>query len=116
DPRLQRRHDRLDALRHAAYGQGRTLANPLWRALPAALDGVLGDTRGPLLTVHPLGGCPMGDGPLTGVVDHIGRVFRLPPGRDVVSPSDAPLFHEGLVVLDGAIVPTSLGINPACTI
>ncbi len=110
DPRLARRHDRLDALRQAAFSQGRTLANPLWRALPGSLDGVLGDTRGPLFTVHPLGGCPMGDGPTSGVVDHIGRVFRGRPGT-----GESP-FHDGLVVLDGAIVPTSLGINPAGTI
>ena len=48
-----------------------------------------------LVTVHPLGGCPMADDGGTGVVDHAGRVFTGLNG-DV---------HDGLVVADGAIVP-----------
>ncbi|MDN3922648.1 alpha/beta fold hydrolase [Roseateles violae] len=57
------------------------------------------------VTVHPLGGCRMGDDAGSGVVDRCGRVFD--PTGDV---------HEGLAVLDGSIVPTALGINPAFTI
>ena len=64
---------------------------------------------GPLLTVHPLGGCPMGDDATGGVVDDCGRVF------DASGSGNSP-YHEGLVVLDGSIVPASLGINPALTI
>jgi cholesterol oxidase len=52
------------------------------------------------MTVHPLGGCPMGDDPATSVVDDAGRVRGM----------------GGLVVLDGSIVPTSLGVNPSKTI
>jgi cholesterol oxidase len=52
------------------------------------------------ITVHPLGGCPMADDPADGVVDHAGRVHG----------------YEGLYVLDGSIVPTSLGVNPSKTI
>jgi len=51
-------------------------------------------------TVHPLGGCPMADNPADGVVDDLGRVYGQP----------------GLYVLDGSIVPTSLGVNPSKTI
>lgn len=51
-------------------------------------------------TVHPLGGCPMADDPEHGVVDDMGRVHG----------------HPGLYVLDGSIVPTSLGVNPSKTI
>jgi cholesterol oxidase len=51
-------------------------------------------------TVHPLGGCPMADNPAHGVVDDVGRVYGEP----------------GLYVLDGSIVPTSLGVNPSKTI
>jgi cholesterol oxidase len=51
-------------------------------------------------TVHPLGGCPMADDAGTGVVDDAGRVYNYP----------------GLYVLDGSIVPTSLGVNPSKTI
>jgi cholesterol oxidase len=51
-------------------------------------------------TVHPLGGCPMADDPARGVVDDAGAVHGYP----------------GLRVLDGSIVPTSLGVNPSKTI
>ncbi|NNF56789.1 MAG: hypothetical protein HKN04_00970 [Rhodothermaceae bacterium] len=48
---------------------------------------------------HNLGGVPMGDRPETGAVDHAGHVF----GYD-------------LLVLDGSIIPVTLGPNPALTI
>jgi cholesterol oxidase len=69
-------------------------------------DTILG---GKLITVHPLGGCRMGDTVDKGVVDHQCRVFD-PSGdkHDEV--------HEGLYVVDGSIVPTSLGANPLLTI
>ena len=44
-----------------------------------------------------------------GVVDDCGRVFRR---RKL----NQEAYHQGLVVLDGAIVPRALGINPALTI
>jgi cholesterol oxidase len=55
---------------------------------------------GKFITVHPLGGCPMSDDPRSGVVDEHGKVHG----------------YEGLYVLDGSIVPTSLGVNPSKTI
>jgi cholesterol oxidase len=55
---------------------------------------------GKFLTVHPLGGCPMGDDPGTSVVDHRGRAHG----------------YDSLVVTDGAAVPTALGVNPSKTI
>jgi cholesterol oxidase len=55
---------------------------------------------GKFITVHPLGGCPMSDDPATGVVDDAGKVYG----------------YDGLYVLDGSIVPTSLGVNPSKTI
>lgn len=79
--------DRLGRMVAAAAG-ARWLANP-----------VLGRLR--LVEVpHNLGGVPMGEGPADGVVDHAGRVFGV----------------DDLVVLDGSIVPRSLGPNPALTI
>jgi len=69
-------------------------------AASGGTDLVLKDQRGPLTTVHPLGGCTMGDTGATGVVDHIGRVF---------SSSSSNAVHDGLVVLDGSIIPTALG-------
>ena len=53
-----------------------------------------------LITVHPLGGCPMGDDPARGVVDPRGEVYNYP----------------GLYVADGSIVPSALGANPSKTI
>jgi cholesterol oxidase len=53
-----------------------------------------------LITVHPLGGCPMGVDARTGVVDPFGRVFG----------------HEGLHVADGSVMPGPVGPNPSFTI
>ena len=63
-----------------------------------------------LITVHPLGGCPMGDDAGTGVVDHRGRVFDGAAGRDGTT------LHAGLSVVDGSIVPRPLAVNPLLTI
>ncbi len=52
------------------------------------------------LTVHPLGGCPMGEWPSEGVVDPSGEVFGSP----------------GLFVADGSIMPGPVGPNPSLTI
>ncbi|MGB2711673.1 MAG: alpha/beta fold hydrolase [Conexibacter sp.] len=76
---------------------GTYVRDPLWTKL-------LGHS---LITVHPLGGCPLGADATQGVVDHKGRVFASAQGTDV---------HEGLYVADGAIVPRSLGVNPLLTI
>jgi choline dehydrogenase-like flavoprotein len=53
-----------------------------------------------LLGAHPLGTCAMGADPEQGVVDFDHRVF----GTD------------NLYVVDGSVVPTSLGVNPQMTI
>ena len=53
-----------------------------------------------VVTVHPLGGCPMGHDEREGVVDSYGRVFG----------------HPGLLVVDGSIIPGPVGPNPSNTI
>jgi cholesterol oxidase len=53
-----------------------------------------------LVTPHPLGGCNMGVSAADGVVDHKGEVFN----------------YRNLFVLDGAIVPEAVGVNPSRTI
>ena len=53
-----------------------------------------------VVTVHPLGGCPMGVDAEHGVVDSYGRVFNYP----------------GLVIADGSILPGPVGPNPSTTI
>ncbi|TCG05087.1 hypothetical protein BZM27_36330 [Paraburkholderia steynii] len=55
------------------------------------------------VTVHPLGGCGMAEDAAHGVVDQAGRVF---------SGMDGNAVHEGLYVMDGAVMPLSLGVNP----
>jgi cholesterol oxidase len=84
------------------------LRNPAVNVLPAGVASVLSGPQpgGAMLTVHPLGGCPMGDDPHTAVVTDWGGVWR----------ADAPGVFPGLYVLDGSIVPTSLGVNPMLTI
>jgi cholesterol oxidase len=62
--------------------------SPLWRYIRRAI------------TVHPLGGAPMGRDSSTGVVDRYGQAF----GQD------------GLFVVDGAAMPGAIGPNPALTI
>jgi cholesterol oxidase len=62
------------------------------------------------MTVHPLGGCAMGDDAGTGVTDHKCRVFDTTPGRS----GDA--VHEGLYVCDGSSLPCPVGVHPLLTI
>ena len=61
--------------------------NPLWRFRR-------------VITVHPLGGCPMGRHVGEGVVDAWGQSFTYP----------------GLFVADGSVMPGPVGANPALTI
>ncbi|MFM9939408.1 MAG: GMC family oxidoreductase N-terminal domain-containing protein [Hyphomicrobiaceae bacterium] len=63
-----------------------------------------------LITVHPLGGCAMAASRTAGVVDHKCRVFDGTPGA-----ADAAV-HDGLYVVDGAVLPRSVGVNPLLTI
>jgi cholesterol oxidase len=53
-----------------------------------------------VITVHPLGGCPMGRNDGEGVVDGWGEVYN----------------HPGLYVADGSVMPGPTGPNPSLTI
>ena len=99
----------LEKLAAQRRPKARVLPNPLWQLLPSSMQFLIDNERGPALTVHPLGGCPMGRNAGDGAVNHLGQVF------DASDPRGERLV-PGLVVMDGSIVPNSLGINPALTI
>jgi cholesterol oxidase len=96
----------------------------VYRRLDAALEKLVAEVGGsyvknPLAgtvmghqpaTAHPLGGVAMGRGRDTAVVDHKSRVF------DASAGAGSTAVHEGLYVIDGAIIPRSLGCNPLLTI
>jgi cholesterol oxidase len=87
-----------EKLKDVTAGLGGTyIKNPLWSK-------VMGHD---LITVHPLGGCSMGEDAGSGVVNHKGQVFDGNEGTNI---------HEGLYVCDGAVIPTALGANPLLTI
>jgi choline dehydrogenase-like flavoprotein len=93
------------------------IPNPAWRILPESASSVM---SGPvpvssMTTVHPLGGCIMGDDPNTSVVDDVGRLWRSDYRDDAPEKSDWAR-HENFFVLDGSIIPTSIGVNPLLTI
>ncbi len=94
-PVMERDNAWLQAANEAVHGQ--FIPNPL-------SSDALGRK---LITVHPLGGCGMGDTAQEGVVNHQGQVFSGTQGTAV---------HEGLYVCDGAAVPGAAGVNPLLTI
>jgi cholesterol oxidase len=73
-------------------------------ALSSALGGQMTDDPlwllNRLVTVHPLGGCPMGRTSAEGVVNAYGEVFNYP----------------GLYIADGSVMPGPVGANPSLTI
>ncbi len=89
------------------------IQNPVLDPLPARLSSILDSPQmgNSVFTVHPLGGCCMADNAAQGVVDEFGRVFNPSP-----APNSSSTVWQGLYVLDGSIVPTSLGANPLLTI
>jgi cholesterol oxidase len=95
-------YQRLDQTLAALVGQigGSYVKNPL-------AGSVMGHQPS---TAHPLGGCAMAADREGGVVDHAGRVF------DGASGAATNAVHTGLHVIDGAIIPRSLGVNPLLTI
>lgn len=90
--KLDASQDYFDRLRStsrdiAGVWQAEFRDNPIW-----------GLSR--VITVHPLGGCPMGRNEHEGVVDSYGQVFNYP----------------GLYVADGSVMPGPVGPNPSLTI
>ena len=104
DGLMQLRGDKLD-IKWCKRGSERLYlrAEDATKRLTAALGGRYLDPLRLLdpITVHPLGGCPMGNvDARDGVVDSFGRVFGV----------------EGLSIADGSILPGPIGVNPSLTI
>lgn len=81
------------------------LPNPIWE-----------DKFGrKLITVHPVGGCCMGDDCLTGVTNAFCQVYD---ASAISGPQDefGKFIHDGLYVVDGAVIPGAVGTNPSLTI
>ncbi len=95
-------YQRLDAALEALVKQsgGRYVKNPLAGTM-------VGDQPA---TAHPLGGCGMGRERADGVVNHKCQVFDAAPGAGSAD------VHDGLYVVDGSVMPRSLGVNPLLTI
>jgi cholesterol oxidase len=94
-PIFQRVNDRLKEATEALGGT--FVHNPLWSRL----------LHSNLTTVHPLGGAVIAEEASGGVVNHKGQVFSGKTGTTV---------YDSLYVVDGAVIPRSLGVNPLLTI
>ncbi|EMO11564.1 alpha/beta hydrolase family protein [Leptospira borgpetersenii str. Noumea 25] len=77
--------------------QGTYIKNPVWNRL----------TDQDLISVHPLGGCPMGEDASFSVVNENCQVYSGKSGIEA---------HDGLYIMDGSVIPRSLGVNPLLTI
>lgn len=60
-------------------------------------------------TAHPLGGAGMGRDRGDGAINHKGQVFD-------AAGDNTSAVHRGLYVIDGSMMPRSLGVNPLLTI
>jgi len=80
------------------------LAHQIAREYAAKMDGftanVVTDIFNIPATAHYIGGCTIGDGPDTGVIDPYQRVYGYP----------------GLHIADGSAITANLGVNPSLTI
>lgn len=75
-----------------------SLLIPLWHADPK---------KRTQFVLHPLGGCPMGRDADSGVVTGLGEIFVGKSGNTT---------YPNLYVVDGSIIPGSVGVNPSLTI
>jgi cholesterol oxidase len=80
------------------------LAHDIAREYADKIDGYAGNVATDIFnipaTAHYIGGCTIGDGPETGVIDPYQRVYGYP----------------GLHIADGSAITANLGVNPSLTI
>jgi len=87
--------------KHVGENGSLSFSTPLWD--PRDIN------RNSTIVLHNLGGCSMGKDRNNGVVDNLGRVYK---GTGATLTDFYPEFY----VVDGGIVPTSLGVNSSLTI
>jgi cholesterol oxidase len=80
---------------HAQTLCGRFVSNPVWSFLGLKH----------LITAHPLGGCSIGTDASQGAVSEFGEVYAA--NGSVI---------DGLLVVDGSLMPSALAVNPLFTI
>ena len=111
DDPVYRKMDELMKAMADAMNTGQSTGNyvrfPFWGRGAKLLDNEFHAERR-AITVHPLGGCRMGNTSSEGVVDVKGRVFNTAAGGDSV--------HGGLYIADGSVMPGPLAVNPTLTI
>lgn len=81
------------------------VAQPLTRELGRQMNGIPQNAVNEVflntgITAHILGGCPIGPSAELGVIDGQNRVYG----------------YDGLMVVDGSMIPANLGVNPSLTI
>ena len=87
---------------HIGKGGAKSLSIPFWDPGDAQ--------RSSTVVLHPLGGCIMGKDNTEGVVNSLGELY------DCSNAGNKTETYKGIYVVDGAIVPTSLGVNSSLTI
>jgi choline dehydrogenase-like flavoprotein len=95
------RHSMERISKHVGEGGAASFSTPLWNPNDP-------NDRSTIV-LHNLGGCSMGKDRNQGVVDNLGRVYK----GDGATLTE---FYSDFYVVDGGIVPTSLGINSSLTI
>jgi hypothetical protein len=95
------RHSMERMAKHLGHGGLASFSTPLWD--PTNANASIS------IVLHNLGGCVMGKDRNSGVVDSSGRVYK---GNGVTLIDTYLDFY----VVDGAIVPTSIGVNSSLTI
>lgn len=91
----------------AIFERSRNVLRQLTATLGGSFITQMSGAEQGLLTGHPTGGAHMAASAEEGVTNHKGQVFSGTTGNAV---------HKGLYVMDAALLPTSIGVNPLLTI